>query len=122
MKSTEGLQEDLYKEMRARIKEDDSSVPEKEGDYFYYTRYETDGQYAIYCRKRGSLDAAEEVLLDVNALAEGVDYMRIGVCRNSPDHRWLAYSTDEDGGEEYTLRVRNLETGEDLTEAFPKTY
>ena len=122
MKSTEGLQEDLYKEMRARIKEDDSSVPEKEGDYFYYTRYETDGQYAIYCRKRGSLDAAEEVLLDVNALAEGVAYMRIGVCRNSPDHRWLAYSTDEDGGEEYTLRVRNLETGEDLTEAFPKTY
>ena len=82
MKDTEGLQEALYREMRARIKEDDESVPVKEGDY-YYTRFETGGQYRIHCRKHGSLKGKEEVILNVNALAEGLDYMRVCVPKQS---------------------------------------
>jgi len=122
MASTEQLQADLYVEMRGRIKEDDSSVPEKEGAFYYYSRFEMGGQYPIYCRKAGSLEAEETVLLDVNALAEGEDYLAVGVCRNSPDHRWLVYSTNTDGSEQYTIRIRDLETGALLDEAIPNTY
>jgi oligopeptidase B len=74
MKHTEPFQEQLYQELLGRIKETDLTVPEKLDDYFYYTRTETGKQYRIYCRKQGSLDAAEEILLDGNALAEGHDY------------------------------------------------
>jgi len=122
MADTEDLQAHLYQEMRARIKEDDATVPEKEGDWFYYTRFAKDGQYPIYCRRQGSTDGVEEVLLDVNALAEGKSHMRIGVRWNSPDHRWFGYSTDTDGSEEYTLRIKDLHTGKDLPEEIPNTY
>ena len=98
------LQDTVYEEIRGRIKEDDNTVPEKEGDYYYYVRYEEGGQYPIYCRKHGSEDGAEEILLDVNALAEGHDYTRVGTFENSPDHRLIAYGVDHDGSEQYTIR------------------
>ena len=122
MAPEEDLQERLYQEMRARIKEDDSTVPEKDGDYYYYTRFEEGEQYPIYCRKHLSLDGPEEVLIDVNELAKELDYCRVGNCENSPDHKWLAYSIDTDGSEKYTILIKNLETGELLSEAIPGSY
>ena len=116
------LQDTVYEEIRGRIKEDDNTVPEKEGDYYYYVRYEEGGQYPIYCRKYGSEEATEEVLLDVNALAEGHDYTRVGTFENSPDHRLIAYGVDHDGSEQYTIRVVNVETGETLPDTIPNTY
>jgi oligopeptidase B len=122
MRPHEELQKILYEEMRGRIKEADSSVPEKEGVYYYYTRFEEGAQYPIYCRKRESLDSTEEILLDVNELAKGKDYLRLGAFQNSPDHRWLAYSLDADGSERFTIYVKNLETGELLAEAIPDAF
>ena len=116
MKSTDELQASLYQEMRARIKEDDISVPEKERDYFYYYRYEKGDQYPIECRKHNSLDNPEEVLLNVNVLAKEQSFLEIGVCENSPDHRYLAYSVDLDGSEEYTIYVKDLTNGNLLEE------
>ena len=116
------LQDTIYEEIRGRIKEDDNTVPEKEGDYYYYVRYEEGGQYPIYCRKYGSEEATEEVLLDVNTLAEGHDYTRVGTFENSPDHRLIAYGVDHDGSEQYTIRVVNVETGETLSDTIPNTY
>jgi oligopeptidase B len=111
LKPIEKLQERLYKEMLGRIKEADVSVPEKIDDYFYYSRTETGKQYAIHCRKKGSLDAEEELLLNENELAKGQKYFRIGTLSVSRDHKLLAYSTDTDGSESYTLRIKSLETG-----------
>lgn len=116
------LQDTVYEEIRGRIKEDDNTVPEKEGDYYYYVRYEEGGQYPIYCRKHGSEEGAEEILLDVNALAEGHDYTRVGTFENSPDHHLIAYGVDHDGSEQYTIRVVNLETGETLPDTISNTY
>ena len=112
MKHTEKLQEKLYEEMLSRIKETDLSVPVKRDDYYYYHRTEEGKQYRIYCRKKGGLEAEEEILLDVNELAEGKDYMYLGVYEVSPDHNLLAFGVDTTGSERYTLRVKNLETGE----------
>ena len=122
MAPEEELQERLFLEMRARIKEDDSTVPEKEREYYYYTRFEEGKQYPIHCRKRGSPDGSEEILINVNELAEGKDYTRVGSWENSPDHKWLAYSVDSDGSEQYTIVIKNLETGELLDEAIPNSY
>jgi oligopeptidase B len=110
-KHIEKLQERLYNEMRGRIKESDESVPEKIDDYYYYSRTETGKPYAVHCRKKGSPNAKEEVLLDENELAKGQKYFRIGTLSVSRDHQLLAYSTDTDGSESYTLRVKSLETG-----------
>ena len=116
MRHTERLQEQLYHEMRGRIKETDLSVPERVDDYFYYTRTEAGGQYPILCRKRGGLDAPEEVLLDQNPLAAEHIYYRLGISKVSPDHRLLAYSVDTTGAEEFTLYLKDLTTGELLAE------
>jgi oligopeptidase B len=121
MRHTEPLQERLYQEMRGRIKETDLSVPERVDEYFYYTRTEAGGQYPILCRKRGSLDAAEEILLDQNPLAAEHTYYKIGVSEVSPDHRRLAYSVDTSGAEEFTLHIKDLTTGELLPETIPGT-
>jgi oligopeptidase B len=121
MRHTEGLQEQLYQEMRARIKETDLSVPEPLDNYFYFTRTEAGGQYPIFCRKHGSLDAPEEILLDQNPLAEGHAYFRVGAIEVSPDHRLLAYSVDTSGAEEFTLFIKDLTTGELLAESISKT-
>lgn len=111
MKHTEGRQKALYDEMLARINETDLDVPEKRDDYYYYTRTEEGKQYPIHCRKKGSLDASEEILLDPNALAKGHDYFDIGVFKISPNHQLLAYSVDTAGSEEYTLYVKDLKSG-----------
>ena len=116
------LQDTLYDEIRGRIKEDDNTVPEKEGDYYYYVRYEEGGQYPIYCRKHGSEDGDEEILLDVNALAEGHEYTRVGTFENSPDHQLIAYGVDHDGSEQYTIHVVDLGTGQELPDTIPNTY
>jgi len=112
LRHTGNLRETIYSEMRRRIKEDDVSVPQKFGDYYYYSRTETGKQYAVQCRKKGSLDAKEEVLLDENELAKGQKYFRVGIFSVSPDHKLLAYSTDTNGSETSVIRIKNLETGE----------
>ena len=109
---TEELQETLYREMRGRIKETDLSVPMKIDDYYYYSRTEQDKQYSINCRRRGSMEAPEEILLDENELAEGLEYCEVGTYQISPDHNLLAYSLDSEGGEIYQLRIKDLQTGE----------
>lgn len=121
MKHTEALQECLYEEMRGRIKETDLSVPERIDNYFYYSRTEAGGQYPIFCRRYGSLDAPEEILLDQNPLAANHAYFKIGVSEVSPDHRLLAYSVDTSGAEEFTLYIKNLTTGELLPESIGNT-
>ena len=122
MKPTDALQSQLYAEMLGRIQQTDLSVPTKRDDYFYYTRTEEGKQYAIYCRKHGSLDAPEEVLLDGNELAEGFKYFRVGNFSVSPNHRLLAYSADFEGNEMYTIRVKDLASGDLLADEIPNTY
>jgi oligopeptidase B len=122
MQHTKPLQETLFQEMKGRIKEDDSSAPEKDGDYFYYTRYEPGKQYPFYCRKRETLDAAEEILLDHNTLAGEKDFCRVGAFSVSPDAARLAYSVDADGREICTLYIKDLVTGELFDETIPNTY
>ena len=122
MAHTDGLQKELFAEMKGRIKETDESVPVEKDGYFYYRRTEEGKQYAIYCRKAGSLDASEEVLVDLNVEAEGKGYMRLGNFSVSPDQRLLAYALDDNGSENYTLRVKNLETGALLPDEVTKTY
>ena len=122
MQHTEGFQEQLYQELLGKIKETDLSVPEKMGGYYYYNRTEEGKQYPIYCRKKGSLEAEEEILLDQNALAEGHEYLEIGVYKISPSHQLLAYSIDTTGGESYTLYVKDLDTGQLLGDQIPNTY
>jgi oligopeptidase B len=121
MQHTEALQEQLFQEMRGRIKETDLSVPERIDGYFYYSRTEIGGQYPILCRRRGSLEAPEEILLDQNPLAADHLYFRLGASEVSPDHRLLAYSVDTSGAEEFTLYIKDLTTGELLAERIEKT-
>jgi len=116
MKPTAGLQEKLYKEMLSHIKQTDVQVPYRQGDHFYYTRTEEGKQYPIFCRKKGSLDASEEVLLDLNEMAKGQKFMSIGTFTPSDDGNLLAYSTDNTGYRQYTLHVKDLRTGQDLSE------
>jgi len=116
MKPTEAFQKRLYDEMLGRIKETDVDVPYKEGDYFYYSRTEAGKQYAIRCRKKGSLDAPEEVVLDVNEMAKGQVFMALGAYRVSSDGDLLAYSTDNTGFRQYVLAVKDLRTGKVLSD------
>ncbi len=115
------LQDELYKEMVARINEDDASVPVKKGDYYYYSRMEKGKNYSINCRKKGSLDAKEEIILDENILAEGKEYCRVGEMEVSPNHKLMAYAVDFSGSEEYDIYIKNLETGELLSDKIEKT-
>ncbi len=110
-KSTAAFQESLYKEMLARIKETDENVPYRMGDYFYYTRTEQGKQYPIFCRKKGSLSASEEITLDMNKMAEGLKFFSIGAYNVSDDGNLLAYSTDITGFRQYKLHVKDLQTG-----------
>ncbi len=122
MKPTEELQAKLYAEMIGRIKQTDLSVPVKRDEFYYYTRTEEGKQYAIYCRKQGSLESPEEILLDGNILGERKPYFRIGNFAVSPNHRLLAYSVDFEGDEMYTIRVMDLETRGLLADEIPNTY
>lgn len=121
MADTQPFQEKLYKEILSRIKETDLSVPVKIDDYFYYTRTEQGKQYAIHCRKKGGA-GHEEIILDQNVLAEGLEYFRLGVCKVSPDHQKLAYSVDANGSELFTVRVKDLQSGRLLPDTIPATY
>jgi oligopeptidase B len=114
MAHTQELQESLYAEMLARIKQTDLSVPYRKGGWFYYSRTEEGRQYGIFCRREGSMEAPEQVVLDVNALAEGHTFMAVGDFEVSPDGRWLAYTTDPTGYRQYALHVKDLRTGETL--------
>ena len=112
MKPTEPFQEALYTEMLGRIKEDDSSVPYRRGRHLYYSRTEKGKQYPIYCRKLESVDAPEEITLDLNVLAEGKPFISLGAYQVSDDGDLLAYSLDYTGFREYTLYVKNLRSGD----------
>ncbi len=114
MKPTEAFQKKLYDEMLGRIKETDVEVPYREGDYFYYTRTEAGKQYGIRCRRKGSMEAAEEVVLDVNEMATGLAFMSLNEYAVSPDGNLLAYSYDNTGFRQYTLAVKDLRTGKTL--------
>jgi oligopeptidase B len=120
MAGTARFQSALFNEMKGRIKEKDESVPVFSNGYFYYTRSEEGEQYFKYCRKRGSLSAPEEILLDVDALAAGHSYYSAAGFNVSPDNKLLAYGVDTVSRREYTLYIKNLETGELLADAiFP---
>jgi oligopeptidase B len=116
MKPTEELQATLYKEMISHIKETDVSVPFRAGAYFYYSRTEQGAQYPIYCRKHGSLDDSEEIMLDMNQLAVGESFMALGALTVSDDGNLLAYTTDTTGFRQYTLHMKDLRTGELLAD------
>jgi oligopeptidase B len=117
MSGTKHMQEELFKEMKARIKEKDESVPVFENGYYYYTRTEDGKEYYKYCRKKGSLDAKEEILLDIDEMAKGHSYYAASGFNVSPDNKLLAYCIDEVSRRQYTIYVKNLETGEILKDA-----
>ncbi len=117
---TRQLQEELYTEMRARLKEDDSSVPSPDGPYAYYTGYVSGGQYPVVYR-RARDGGGEVVLLDGNLEAEGKPYWDLGSFQHSPDHSLLAYASDDKGSELYTIRLRDAATGQDLADCIPDT-
>ncbi len=123
---TANLREDLFREMRGRIKEDDHSVPVIDGPYAYLTRYREGGEYPILARKPAERaydpDAPETVLLDGDALGAGKAYFSFGEVEHSPDHRLIAYAVDEQGSEYYTIRFRDTATGEDLPDTIERTY
>src|SRR3970282_2109709 len=104
--------ETLYQEMLGRIKQTDLSVPYRSGGFFYYSRTEEGKQYPIHCRKPGSLEGAEQVVLDVNRLAEGQKFMGIGAMTVTDDGNLLAFSPDSTGFRQYVLRVKDLRTGQ----------
>jgi oligopeptidase B len=121
LKSTEGFQEDLFQEMKSRIKETDESVPYKMNGYFYYTRYEEGKEYPIYCRRKGTLESNEEILLDVNIMAEGYEYFQVSGLGVSPNNKLLSYGVDTVSRRMYTLYIKNLETGEIFDDKIPVT-
>jgi oligopeptidase B len=121
MAPTKGLQETLYTEMLGRIKQTDLSVPTRIGEYFYYSRTEEGKQYPYRCRRKGSMNGPEEILLDLNRLAEGHKYLGLGAFTVSDDGNLLAYSTDTTGYRQYTLHVKDLRTGETMKEAIERT-
>jgi oligopeptidase B len=116
MKPTEAFQKKLYDEMVGRMKETDVEVPYREGDYLYYVRTEAGKQYGIRCRRKGSMDAPEEVVLDVNELAKGQAFMTVAAFAVSRDGNLLAYSYDNTGFRQYTLAVKDLRTGKTLAD------
>ena len=111
---TKDLQEALFQEIKGRIKQDDSSVPYFQNDYWYYTRYEEGKEYPFYCRKKESMEGEEEVMLDVNELAEGADFFNVRGREISTDNNILAFAQDDQGRRIYTLKFKNLTTGEIL--------
>jgi oligopeptidase B len=121
MAHTKPQQEKLYGELLSRIKEDDSSVAYRIDDWWYYSRTEKGKAYRIYCRKHGSLDGEEEIILDVNELAVGRKYISLGVLDVSPSHEWLAFSVDLEGDEQFILHFKNLRSGESLPETIAGT-
>ncbi|MDF1574898.1 MAG: S9 family peptidase [Bacteroidales bacterium] len=121
MKGTAQFQKDLFDEIVGRIKQDDESVPYKENGYFYYTRYEEGREYPIFCRKKESLEADEEILANVNEMAEGHSYYQVGGLSVSPDNRYMAIGIDTVSRRKYTIYIKDLETGTMLEDQIPLT-
>ncbi|MGA0561172.1 S9 family peptidase [Ancylobacter sp. VNQ12] len=115
------LRQQLVREMRARIKEDDASVPAADGPYAYFTRFREGGQHPLICRRPAGAVAGETILLDGDALAEGKAYFQFGDARQSPDHSLYAWTADEAGSEYYTLRIRDTASGTDLADSIAET-
>ncbi len=118
---TKGFQEDLFEEMKGRIKEDDESVPYKENGYYYITRYEIGGQYPIYSRKKETLEAEEEIIFNVNEEAKGHEYYQLGGLNVSPDNKLAAFAVDTVSRRQYTIQIKNLATGEILGDKIENT-
>ncbi len=116
-KDLKPFDEALYKEMLGRIKQTDLSVPARHGEYFYYSRTEEGKQYPIQCRRKGNMEAPEEILLDVNQLAAGHTFMSLGAFQVSDDANLLAYTTDSTGFRQYELHVKDLRTGRTLPDS-----
>ncbi len=121
MKETKEFQTALYEEMKSRIKQTDMSVPYMLNGYYYYVRYEEGKEYPLYCRKKGSLEASEEIMLNVNEMAKGFAYYQIGSTTVSTDNKILAYSEDTVSRRKYTIKFKNLETGEIYPDEIPNT-
>ena len=121
MKDYKSLEKDIFSEIKSRIKEDDSSVPYFDNGYFYYTRYEKDKQYPIYCRKKESLNSKEEILIDANIMSEGHEYFRVGDIEVSPNNKMMAYSIDTVSRRIYTIYFMDLETRKVSEKSIPNT-
>lgn len=119
LKSTEEFQEKLFQEMKGRIKEDDESVPYLKSGYYWYVKYETGGEYPLYCRKKDNLDAPEEIFLDVNILAHGKPYYQVSSTAATSDLQTLAFAADEVGRRIYAIHFKDLRTGEILSDNIP---
>lgn len=118
---TKKFQNKLFEEIVGRIKKDDVSVPYLDNGYYYYTRYEKGREYAIRCRKKGSLDSPEEIILDENKLAEGYDYFAVSGMNVSPDNEWLAFGVDTLSRRFYEVNFKNLRSGDILEQTIPNT-
>ena len=121
MADTRSAQEGLFNELVGRVKQDDESVPYLDNGFYYYTRFEKGKEYPIYCRKKGTLTAQEEILVNVNDLAKGFSYYSVGGLEVSPDNNILAYSVDSVSRRKYEIRFKNLSTGSDLPDRIPET-
>jgi oligopeptidase B len=121
MAHTESLQEELYQEIIGRIKQTDESVPYFKNEYWYYSRYEEGKEYPIYCRKKGSMDAEEQIMLNVNDYGDKYEFVSIGGLSVSPDNKFLAYGLDTISRRLYTIMVKDLETGEMLSDKIDQT-
>ncbi|MGL5361913.1 MAG: S9 family peptidase, partial [Bosea sp. (in: a-proteobacteria)] len=125
MAPTRALQRIVLKEMRGRIREDDTSVPQRDGAFLYYQRYRRGGEHPLVCRKpvvpAKGRNGGEQVMLDADALARGKDFFDLGEVLHAPCHKLLAWSADEQGSELYAIRIRDITTGEDLADIVPDT-
>ena len=121
LKQTKQFQEKLFDEIVGRVKKDDSTVPYFKNGYWYYRRYEEGQEYPIHARKKSSLEAAEEILLNVNEMAEGQDFYQVTGLTVSQDNRWLSFGVDTVSRRLYAIHFKNLETGEILEETIPNT-
>ena len=121
MKDYKNLENELFEEIKSRIKEDDISVPYLDNGYYYYTRYEKGKQYPIYCRKKDNLSNPEEILIDANKMSEGHEYFRVGGIDISPNNKIMAYSVDTVSRRLYTIKFKNLESGEESSHSISNT-
>ena len=121
MKDTKEFQDHLFNEIVGRIKQTDESVPYRDNGYYYYTRFEEGKEYPVYCRKKGSLEAVEEILLNVNEMAEGHDYFQVSGLTVSPDNQKIAYGVDTVSRRKYTIYFKELVSGRIYKDAIPLT-
>ncbi len=119
---TEALQAQMFAEMKGRIKEDDSSVPAPDGPWDYYVRYDLGAQHPIHARRPRGAAEGEQVLLDEEALSKGKPFFQVGAAHHSPDHALYAWAADEQGSEYYTIRVRDLATGQEIAQPIDSAY